>query len=696
MTATLLESTYPLTPVQEGMLFHSRLAGGGLYIQQLVVTLPEAVDADALRQAWQLVTDHHAILRTAFPGDGTQTVADDIEVPFEELDWSGRSSDFDDWLATDRRRGFDFAVPPLWRLTLIRRGPADFVLIWTFHHALLDGRSHRLVLEEAFTAYEAFREGNEPSLPPARPFWEHVEWLQSRDAAAAEQYWRGVLAGCPLASPGFAGEGRPLASSELVLVIPESTSTALKAFAAENGLTATTLIQAAWAVLLARYSGETDVVFGGIRRIAGDPPVGDPPVGDPPGLSRRCVGLQINTLPVRANVTGDTSVLDLLASLRLQWVAGREFAHAAPVDIQTWAGLPGGTPLYGTIVVTENHDLDEALRGLGGSWAKRSVRLCEAPHYPLALTVAFDREIRLRLLYDRNRIDAAAAGRLLGHVRTLLEAIPDHAAAPVRELPMLTAAERQQVLFDWNDTAGDFPRNRRLEQLVEEQVDRTPDAVAVVHEGRPWTYRELDERANRLARHLRSILPRVNHPGQIMVAVCMNRSAEMVAAVLGILKSGAAYVPLDPACPKDRLAFLLGDVGAAALVTQVRRLDRLPETAIPVVCIDADWPMIALHPAERLGPANTSEDIAYVIYTSGSTGTPKGVVLRHRAVVNTIDWVNQTFAVGPGDRVLWVTSLCFDLSIYDLFGVLAAGGAVRVATGSELRDPERLLRDLGP
>ena len=291
------------------------------------------------------------------------------------------------------------------------------------------------------------------------------------------------------------------------------------------------------------------------------------------------------------------------------------------------------------------------------------------------------------------------AGRLLGHVRTLLEAIPGHAAAPVRELPMLTAAERRQILVDWNDTVGDYPRDRRLEQLVEEQVDRTPDAVAVVHEGRSWTFRELDERANRLARHLRGlgIGPRS------LVGVCMNRSAEMVAAVLGILKAGAAYVPFDPAYPKERLAFLLRDTEAAALVTQVRRLGQLPETNVPVVCIDADWPTMALHPTTRLSEpealatdgvtvanASGSDEIAYVIYTSGTTGTPKGVVVRHRAVVNTIDWVNRTFAVGPGDRVLWVTSLCFDLSVYDLFGVLSAGGTVRVATGSELRGPERL------
>ena len=668
-------------------------------------------------------------------------VADEVEVPFAELDWSG-DDQFSQWLAEDRRRGFDLAEPPLFRLALIRCGPADYQFVWTFHHTLLDGRSHRLVLEEAFAAYEAIRDGAPPSSAPVRPFREHVEWLGRQDPAAAERYWRGLLAGfeaptrvpaaeprpgppprsgeggedleisppSPLRGGGPGGRGFGVELSEQSVTLPEVVMANLKAFAAENDLTPTTLLHAAWAVLLARYSGETNVVFGGTRS------------GRRPDLERAgaSVGLLVNTLPVRARVAADMKVSDLLAELRHQWLAGRDFDYAAPVDVQTWAGLPGGTPLYETIVVAENYDLNESLQSLGGAWAKRTVTLHESPHYPLALTVSFGSEARLRLLYDRRRTDDATAGRLLGHVRTLLEAIPNTdpslalQACPdkpealakdtvtVRDLPMLTPQERQQVIFDWNDTAGDYPRDRRLEQLVDEQVDRTPDAVAVIHEGQAWTYRELDERANRLAHHLRGLGAK---PGTL-VGVCMNRSAEMVAAVLGILKAGAAYVPLDPAYPKERLAFLLRDTEAVALVTQVRRIGQLPEMSVPVVCIDADWPTIGLHSVERpdkkvsgtFSAAEkvpdtflSAEDVAYIIYTSGSTGTPKGVVLRHRAVVNTIDWVNKTFGVGPGDRVLWVTSLCFDLSVYDLFGVLSAGGTVRVATGGELRDPERLL-----
>jgi amino acid adenylation domain-containing protein len=676
MTAAVAQRTSSLTPLQEGMLFHGRLAAG-VYVQQLVVTLPEELDTEALRRAWQIVAGRHAALRMAFPADGVATVADEIEVRWAELDLSGGRS-ADAWLIEDRRRGLDLSAAPLWRLTLVRRGPADQLLVWTFHHALLDGRSHRRVLEEVFAAYEAICEKVEPALEPGPPFFDHVEWLGRQDSAAAERYWRSVLAGFEtpmtinVSCPGTAVEKEP-PPGEQAIVIPGEIATGLKDFAAANDVSPTTLVHAAWAILLARYGGQTDVVFGGTRSGG--------------GLHHKdSVGLFVNTLPVRARVDGDKRLGELLSELRGQWRNGRDFAFAAPVDVQSWAGLPAGAPLYETIVVTENYELDEAVRSLGGAWEKRSVRLHEEPHYPLALTVAFGRATRMRLLYDRRRLDDATAGRLLRHLRTLLEALPGHADALLRDLPMLTPAERQRIVFEWNDTAGDYPRDRRLEQLFEEQVDRTPDGVAVVHDGQSWTYRELDERANRLARHLARLGA---GPGK-MVAVCMNRSADMLAAVLAILKSGAAYVPLDPAYPKERLSFLLGDTGAVAMLTQVRRIAQLPELAIPVVCIDADWPTIGLHMPERLPRKASAGEMAYVIYTSGSTGQPKGVVLRHRAVVNTIDWVNKTFDVGPRDRVLWVTSLCFDLSVYDIFGVLAAGGSVRVATGSELRDPERL------
>ena len=343
----------------------------------------------AVHRATARGTAYRVPFRWRRPG---AVVADEVELPVDELDWSETAGTLQAFLATDRRRGFDLAAAPLARITLIHRGPADHLLVWTFHHALLDGRSHRQILEEAFTAYEAYREGSHPSLLPTRPFRAHVEWLRDQDAAAAEHHWRGLLAGfdTPTRMPALGSEATP-APGEQVVIITEDVSASLKAFAAEHALTPTALVHAAWAVLLTRYSGETDVIFGGTR------------AGRRPDLERAgpTVGLLINTLPVRAQVTADRPVLDLLTDLRRQWVAGRDFDYAAPVEVQAWAGLPPGSPLYETIVVVENYDLNEWLQAYGQQWANRTVELHEMPHYPLALTASSGKEFRLRLLYDR-------------------------------------------------------------------------------------------------------------------------------------------------------------------------------------------------------------------------------------------------------------------------------------------------------
>lgn len=699
MTTAMKAEGFALAPLQEGMLFHSRMApSSGVYIQQLVVHLPERVEPGALQQAWHLVVERHAILRTAFPSDAhglRRVVEEEVRLDFTEINWRGKTEGhFSQWLAEDRRRGFELIHAPLMRLALIRFEDVDYRLVWTFHHALLDGRSHRLILEESFGIYDGLIGVRQPALPPTRTFDEHVSWLAEQDHAGAERYWRGVLHGFETPTPLPASQASTSvdesAPGAVSSSLSEAESNTLRSFASEHDVTITTLIHAAWSILLVRYTGENDVIFGGTRAI------GRRADRESVGAT---VGLLVNTLPIRAKIDPDSTVLEVLHELRQQWLAGREWDFAQPVAVQKWAALPAGAPLYETIVVVENYELNEALQSLGGSWKNRTVELHESPHYPIALSVSAGTRLHGRLLFDRQRIDDAAAERLLAHLWTLVKSFPDNAKSAVRELPMLAPAELRQSLLEWNDTAADYPKDKRLEQLVEEQVERTPDAVAVIYEGQAWTFRELDDRANQLAHHLMGLGARRGD----LVAVCMNRSAEMVVAVLAILKTGAAYVPLDPAYPKERLSFLLADTGAVALVTQIRRLDQLPDLQIPAVCIDADWPTIGLRPRTRPGvpakfndtrAAKSADDLAYVIYTSGSTGTPKGVALGHRAVVNTIDWVNKTFHIGPGDRMLWVTSLCFDLSVYDVFGVLAAGGSIRVATGSELRDPERLARVL--
>lgn len=450
---------------------------------------------------------------------------------------------------------------------------------------------------------------------------------------AAESFWRQTLRGfghpTPLLSVASLGGKRPTEPGRAKQTRP---------FHVPPGdHSVETLLTGAWALLLARYSGETDVVFGAVSK------------GE--------------LLPVRAAVVPDLSVLALLQSLQAHASAAQAHPGLSLTQIQDWSEVPRGTPLFESVVAFDGQD---------------------RPEYPLVLSHSGD---ELRLHHDTGRFDDSTAERMLGHVVTLVEGMASDGQRVAAALPLLTEAERQQVVFEWNDTRAEFPSDHCIHQLVEEQVARTPDAVAIVFEGREWAYRQVNARANQLAHYLRRLGVR---PG-VFVTLCLKRSADMIVGLLGILKAGGAYVPLDPAYPRDRVAFMMEDTQAPVLLTEQALLEILPEHSARVVCLDTGWEEIARESEEN--PANQSapEDLAYVIYTSGSTGKPKGVVLQHRPVVNTLAWVNKTFQVGPGECLLFVTSVCFDLSVYDMFGTLSAGGALRVTTSDELRDPQRLL-----
>jgi amino acid adenylation domain-containing protein len=460
---------------------------------------------------------------------------------------------------------------------------------------------------------------------------------------ASEAFWRQLLRGFrhPMPLLSVASLRGPRSSQPergtQQLTLPAALANALHG--SPSGLTAETLVCGSWAALLARYCGETDVVFG-VARGPGDP------------------------LPVRVQASPETAALVLLQTLQAQADAHSN-AGLSLAQVHEWSDVPRGAPLFESVVALE-----------GG------------PHMqPLVLSVSGG---ELRLHHDTARCDDATAARMLGHVQMLLQGMVTDPARPIAALPVLTEAEHRSMVHDWNATKADFPRDKTIHQLVEEQVARRPDAVAVVFEGEESTYKQINARANQLAHYLRGLGVK---PG-VFVAVCLQRSADMIVALLGILKAGGAYVPLDANYPRDRLTFMLQDTRAPVLVTQEPLLNVLPPHQARVICLDTGWGDIAGQSEENLPPLAKPEDVSYVIYTSGSTGRPKGVVLQHRAVVNTLDWVNETFHVGPGDRLLFVTSVCFDLSVYDLFGSLSAGGSIRVTTSDELKDPERLLRIL--
>jgi amino acid adenylation domain-containing protein/thioester reductase-like protein len=682
------EDLYRLSPVQKGMLFHVLSApGSGVYFEQFTTAYDDGLDPDIFAAAWRLVLDRHPVLRTSFLWEDleepVQVVHRQAELELERLDW--RHHDPDEQrrgiaalAAADRRRGFDLARPPLLRLSLVRVGERAWRVIWSYHHLLLDGWSAGLVMHEVAALYQAVARGETATLPARRPFKAYILWLLQQDPAATGPYWRRVLAGfrqpTPLVVDTVAAAGVDPGNSgyELRLTRLSADLTArLKGFARRHRLTLSTLVHGAWALLLARYSGEADVVFG--TTVSGRPPA-------LPGVESM-IGCFINTLPVRVAATPESELVPWLQGLQKGLVELRQHEHTPLLDVLGWAEVPRHLPLFESILVFESFTAES-------SFAMSHSGVFQRTNYPLTLAVSPTQELVLRLGFEPGRFPAGTVPRMLSHLESLLAGMPDGADRPLRTLPLLPPAQRAQMLAEWNDTRALPPRPVGLHQPFEDQARRCPEAPALFFEGEVWTYGELNRRANRLAHHLRAL----GLPAGGLVGVYMERSCEMVRAVVAILKAGGAFVPLETSWPVERVRYILESQGISHVVADGERAALLREPpALPrlahVVGPEPFAEMPATDPPAVAGP----ESLAYIIFTSGSTGRPKGVMVAHRPAVHLIDWVNRTFAIGPADRLLFVAALAFDLSIYDIFGILAAGAGVRIASPRELADPEALV-----
>ncbi len=687
------EDSYPLSPMQQGMLFHSLFAPqSGLYIEQLICSLHECLDVPAFERAWRRIVERHPVLRTSFHWeDGReplQEVHRHVGAPWEYLDLRGlttrrQKSRLETFLEADRRRGFNLTEAPLMRLALFRWAETDYRFVWTFHHALLDGRSSMLVLKELFACYEAFRRCQDVNLPPTRPFRRYIDWLENQDLRKVEQFWRRALNGFTAATPLVVDHTHRAVLDEegygtRTIRLSRTLTSGLQSLAREHQLTPNTLLHGAWALLLNRYSGEEQVVFGATKSVR-------PAVLEG---AESMVGLFINTLPIRVHLSTEMSLLPWVKELRSQWIGIREYEHAPLTKAHGWSDIPPGEPLFESILIFENYLLNSALRAQGGSWKSREFQLLGPANYPITVTGYLDQELLLEIGYDRRRFDEDTVGRMLEHLQTLIKGIVAGPERRLRELPILTEREHRELLVEWNDTATEYPREECIHQLFEAQVKRAPNAVAVVFEGAQLTYRELNRRANQLAHHLRKL----GAGPEVLVGICMERSLEMVVGLLAVLKAGGAYVPLDPSYPEERLAFMLHETHAPILLTQRKFLDYLPGHRAQVICLDSDWEIIAGEDTGNHASGVKAENLAYVIFTSGSTGKPKGVMVCHRGVCSFLHWRCAYFPLKDTDRMLQKASLSFDDSVWEIFEPLIVGAQLIMAPPGSHQDSALLVR----
>ena len=672
-----LEDSYLISPLQEGMLYHSLYAPRSqIYVRQIIYTLRESLNVPAFRRAWERVVERHPILRASLRWQGVeeplQEVHCHVTLPFEERDWRRLSSDeqgrrLESFSLSDRRKSFDLTEAPLLRLTLIRFADAEYRLVWTFHHIISDGHSDVLILKEVFALYDAFRLGQDLTLGPATSYGEHCRWVRRLSFADSEEFWKARLSGFDAPTPLALGPEvvRPSDAEESMaersLRLPAPLTAELASLARRHDMTLSTLMHGAWALLLSGYSGERDIVFGAVRGCRRSALGGKG--------SASVVGPFINTLPMRVRVSPRLPVLAWLKGLRQQWLDLRDHEQFPLAWIQDLCRLPPGVPLFESVVVFDRQQIDSAVRGQGDDWAGRELRSIQAKtNYPLTLAGYGEESLLLTAHYDRSRFSDEAVERALNHLQSLLQGIAAGPEKTLSDLRLLTEPEARQLLVGWNQTRVPFPR-RCLHELFEEQVRKTPDATALVFgEGR-LTYAELNRKANWLAHHLRG---RGIGP-ETIVGICRERSAEMVVGLLAILKAGGAYLPLDPSYPSRRLSFMLDDACVSLILTDEKLNSALPQHPAQRLYLES----LSVQPGQQDGSdlANLTDpqNLAYLIYTSGSTGTPKAVMTPHAAVVRLLFPADYA-GLDSHQIVLHAAPISFDASTFELWGALLHGG----------------------
>jgi amino acid adenylation domain-containing protein/non-ribosomal peptide synthase protein (TIGR01720 family) len=669
-----VEDVYPLTPTQSGLLFDSVMTpGSGVYLVQFNLLLAGVTDPVALAGAWQSVVDRTPILRTAVVWERIeqplQVVHRGVRLPMAHHDWrdlpaAGQERKLSELLAADWDAGLDLTVAPLTRVTLVRLADDEVRVVWTIHHLLLDGWSAFQILAEVVARY-AGANGDRPTVS-RRPFRDYVEWLSLQDMSAAEIYWRQALAGftSPTALPFDrtpAVKYRPRATASVDLELPEALSRRLTECGRQQGLTMNTLVQGAWAVLLSRYTGEQDVCFG--ATVSGRP-------AELTGADD-ILGIFITTLPVRVGVDGEGDLVSWLRSLQDEQARARGFDAVSLTQTQSWSELPQPAKLFDSIVIFENYPIDP--EATGGP-RLREVGAAEVTGYPLNLVAYPGERMSFVVRYDPALFDSSTITRLAGHLQVLLDAMVAGPHRSPRSLAMLTGAERQRVLVEWNGDALQSTVDASVPELFEDRARRIPESTAVVAGGQSVTYAELNTRANRLAHHLITL----GVTAESRVAMLITRSIDAVVSMLAVLKAGGVYVPLHPDYPADRIRFLIGDTGALVMLTDRAMSEKAAVAGIPVIVVDEE-PALAGLSAENPGRTVESGRLAYTMYTSGSTGEPKGVAVTHHNIVSFA--ADRRWRGGAHDRVLFHSPHAFDAATYEVWVPLLGGGRVVLSEG---------------
>jgi amino acid adenylation domain-containing protein len=678
----------PLSFAQSRLWFLSQLEGeSATYNMPEPLRLIGSLNVAALEMAVQEIVRRHEVLRTTFKmvnGSPVQVITDasTVTIPvvnLQHLPEEEQSAQVQQLAIAESQQPFNLSNAPLLRVTLLRLEEQSHILLLTMHHIVSDGWSMGVFIDELSTLYHTFCTGK-PSTLPELPIqyadfahWQR-QWLNEEVLETQINYWKQQLAGIPPLLELPTDRPRPSVqtfqgSSEYFQLDHELTQK-LKTLSQKSGSTLFMTLLAGFATLLSRYSRQDDIV------------IGSPIANRNHSGIESLIGFFVNTLVLRTQFQENYTFLELLEQVRETTLGAYEHQdlpfEKLVEELQPERSL-SHTPLFQVMFVLQNAPVSK----------QELPDLTMTPFKMESVTAKFDLTLSIEetatgltgeLVYNKDLFDAATISRMAECFQTLLEGIAANPQQQVTHLPLLSTAQAHQLLDEWNQTQVDYPRDKCIHELFEEQVEKTPDAVAVVFEDEQLTYRELNNRANQLACYLQVL----GVKPETLVGICVERSLEMIVGLLGILKAGGAYVPLDPAYPQDRLSFMISDSQVAVLLTQQKLIANLPENSVQTICLDTDWETISAESETNISSGAQASNLAYVIYTSGSTGKPKGVLVAHQGLCNLALALINVFDVQPDSRVLQFASFSFDASISEVVMALCAGARLYLGTRESL------------
>ncbi|WP_336473657.1 amino acid adenylation domain-containing protein [Bacillus sp. FJAT-51639] len=690
MNEVAIKNIYPLTPMQEGLLFHDMLNNESeAYFDQTVITIKEKLDLDLFRKSFQLLVNRHDALRTLFVYKETkqplQIILEgrDVDVKYEDISYLSQIDQdkyITDFTSQDRQDRFDLEKDTLIRMTVLDLNKSSCKLILSFHHIIMDGWCIGTIIKDLFQIYRAMKQNTELNLDPVYPYSEYIHWLEKQNKMEAKAYWEQNLEGITGKST-ISGDNQLNKITEYklennIFTFDKELSSKLTQIAQYNEVTMSTVFHALWAILLQKYNYTDDVVFGSV--VSGRPP-------EVEGIENM-IGLFINTVPIRVQARNLNTFSELVLHVQETMMNANKNHYISLADIQALS--PIKSDLIHHIIAFENYPVSEEISGEGTETIVQvgEVDGFEQTNYDFNIGVIPGEEYKIKFAYNAYIYSQDHIETLKSHLKEIALQVAEHPMIKLEDIHMINLEERQLIVCDFNNTSTSFPEDKMIHQLFEEQVKKMPDRLAIVSGEEKLSYKELNEKSNDLAH----ILRQKGVEADQVIGIATTRSCEMMIGLMAILKAGAAYLPINPNDPVDRIRYILQDSGAKVVLAQQQFVSQVRgyDNQLDIININKDKSYNTLD----LEPVASPNHLAYIIYTSGSTGRPKGVMIEHKSLINRLNWMQKKYPLNETDVILQKTSYTFDVSVWELFLWALSGSTLCMLAPEEEKDPESIVQ----